>query len=438
MFVSIPPGHESLYTVKIIRETFYSSETVTLGGTVTKTAGWTVGDLEAFQAGLTRESLAALMRSTWTWDDRALRRDLARLLTALAALGEMESGSDVHRLVRGRTLDAATAFLAAVLGPRAIADTGRATEFSDALVRSPGLAGRPEDRVLVEALGVATVETVPESTTSPPDQSPEFGPMLAAHALAASGDRAAGAEYRSKLETGVLTATLAAAEASGSWDPALVRTRATANGLQWTLDGEKLFVPHAEAADVLFVIARSTAGPSLFAVEKAAAGVTVSPMRVIDPTRPLARVRLQQVPATLIGADGAGGRLMSRVLDLATVSLAGEQVQGARLCLELSVARGPAVAAADVIGELRLEFEVARVMWEYARRDGSGVAAAMAHIGCSEAFTRIARATVGLVDGDADGAGAEADALFRRAQSSQLLFGGPAVYHERLLERMGI
>ena len=27
---------------------------------------------------------------------------------------------------------------------------------------------------------------------------------------------------------------------------------------------------------------------------------------------------------------------------------------------------------------------------------------------------------------------------FRRAKSSQLLFGGPAVYHERLQDRLGI
>jgi hypothetical protein len=62
----------------------------------------------------------------------------------------------------------------------------------------------------------------------------------------------------------------------------------------------------------------------------------------------------------------------------------------------------------------------------------------MAHICCSEAFTRMARATVQLVGGEGDGAGAEAGRLFRRAQSSELLFGGPAVYYERLLERMGI
>ena len=63
---------------------------------------WNDEELAAFEAGLTPENLTAIMRSTWTWDDRALRRDLARLLTALRAVGELEPGGDVHRLVRRR------------------------------------------------------------------------------------------------------------------------------------------------------------------------------------------------------------------------------------------------------------------------------------------------------------------------------------------------
>lgn len=415
------------------------------------TARWTADELTAFQAGLTPQSLSAIMRSTWTWDDRALRRDLSRLLTGLTAVRELDTGGDLRRLVRGRTLQAAAVFLAAVLGPRAIADAGQLTSFSQVLVRSPGLAGGPEDGVLVRALGAETVETTTGSTTFDLASSPEFASRLAAHALSASRDHVTGAQYHAKIEAGALSATLAAAEASGSWDPALVRTRASLHESRWLLDGEKLFVPHANNADMLFVIARSTAGPSLFAVERAAPGVTVFPMAVIDATRPLARVKLHQVPATLIGVEGAGGRLMGRVLDLATVSLAEEQVTGARRCLELIVAATaalPDTRTTDLVGELRLRLEVAQVMWEHARRvattetDDAGVAAAMAHICCSEAFTQIARATVQSVDGEPAGAdttrASEAERLFRRAQSSQLLFGGPAVYDERLLERMGI
>ena len=114
---------------------------------MTETARWSDEELAALSDGLTAENLAAIMRSTWTWDDRALRRDLARVLTGLTAVRELTPGSDIHELVRGRTLAAASTFLAAVLGPRVVADAGHATSFSFAgtLVRSPRLDGGVHD-----------------------------------------------------------------------------------------------------------------------------------------------------------------------------------------------------------------------------------------------------------------------------------------------------
>jgi alkylation response protein AidB-like acyl-CoA dehydrogenase len=418
---------------------------------MTQPRRWNDEELAAFEAGLTAENLSAIMRSTWTWDDRALRRDLAGLLIALQAVAELDSGGHVHGLVRRRTLQAASTFLAAVLGPRVIADAGHATSysFSDTLIRSPWLTGGSEDEQRLRVLGGATLEASGGPTTFHLDSPPHFATGLAWHALSASGDEGVGAEYLSKIETGALSATLAAAESSGSWDPALVRTGASREDSLWYLEGEKFFVPHADTADVLFVVARSTAGPSLFAVEAAAPGLTVSGMPTIDPTRPLARLQLHQVPAVLIGIEGAGGRLMGRALDLATVSLAQEQVQGARRCLDLAAAGVvaadlPPGDAARLTGELRLKVEVAQVMWERARRSAhadtaeGSIAAAMAHICCSESFMGVAGATLQLVGASGDDAIAEAAGLFVRAQSSDLLFGGPALYYERLLDRMGI
>ena len=207
---------------------------------------WNDEELAAFEAGLTPENLTAIMRSTWTWDDRALRRDLARLLTALRAVGELEPGGDVHRLVRRRALHSAAGFLAAVLGPRVIADSGHATSysFSDTLVRSPWLAGGPDEERLLAAVGAATLEDGSGAAGFDLAASSSFAARgLAAHALAAAGDQEAGAELLSKIEAGALSATLAAAEASGSWDPALVRTRASLDGSQWFLDGREVLRP---------------------------------------------------------------------------------------------------------------------------------------------------------------------------------------------------
>ena len=138
---------------------------------------------------------------------------------------------------------------------------------------------------------------------------------------------------------------------------------------------------------------------------------------------------------------------MGRALDLATVSLAEEQVQGARRCLELSVAAAKAPSgpsrATDRAASCGCRLEVAQVMWEHARRlaasdtaEGS-VAAAMAHIAAPRP-SRGRRSDPAAGRRGRRRRGDEARRLFLAPSPPSLLFGGPALYYERLLERMGI
>ena len=275
--------------------------------------------------------------------------------------------------------------------------------------------------------------------------SPFFGNMgLAWQTLrAVSRDSGAAIEYADQIAAGTISATLAAAEQTGSWDPALVRTRAVETPEGWQLTGLKQFVPAAEAADVIFVIARSIAGPSLFAVAKSAPGVTVTPLDVIDPTRPLSQIDLADTPAVLLGAEGAGGRLMMRAIDLATTALAAEQVGLIEKTMGMLVGNtADSSETADFqtrVAEVALDHVAAAGLWRRAvAEDAAGSAdaasaAAAAHVGCSAAAVRAATAAAELV-----GPSPETDAVLRRALSGSLLFGGPALSHERLLERLGV
>uniref|UniRef100_UPI0035CB0D8C acyl-CoA dehydrogenase family protein n=1 Tax=uncultured Mycobacterium sp. TaxID=171292 RepID=UPI0035CB0D8C len=260
---------------------------------------------------------------------------------------------------------------------------------------------------------------------------------LAWQALRAVGNESPEAvDYAEAIESGSITATLAVAEQSGSWDPALVRAKAIQRRDGWQLAGEKLFVPGADGADVYFVVARSVAGPSLFAVERFAPGLQVVALSVLDETRPLCRVQLSDTPARLVGTEGGGGRLMMGTIDLATTALAGEQVGLIEQSMSLLAAAGPRDAE---LADVTLQHVAADALWrravnEQATRspDASPVAAA-AHIGCSRAAMRAATVTARLL-----GPSGDTDALFKRALSANLLFGGPALSHERLLERLGI
>lgn len=426
----------------------------------------------AFDDLLTSDSLSALMRSTWTWDDRALRRDLATLLTELdAARAATPNESSAHvDTLRARAHSSAARFVAAVLGPKLIADTGnplRAHFLADAidLAQFDRAAASSFAEVRVQALEYVAAQTRDLDYPAEVDwmglvttdgaqglgaamrgfgyslsDSSFFGNVgLAWQTLrAVIGDSTAADDYADKIQSGGLSATLAVAEQTGSWDPALVKTRAVETDDGWRLTGIKQFVPAADGADVYLVIARSTAGPSLFAVENPASGLTVTSLDVIDSTRPLSQLDLSETPAVLLGTEGAGGRLMLKAIDLAMTALAAEQVglieRAMALLVEHAADLPDAPAFETRVAGVTLDHVAAAALWRRAlAADAGDAAAAAAHVGCSAAAVRAATAAAELL-----GPSEETDALLRRALSASLLFGGPALSHERLLERLGV
>jgi len=279
--------------------------------------------------------------------------------------------------------------------------------------------------------------------------------VLAAQALLASGDQEACARYLPGIAAGATTATFAVAEDSGFWDPAHVTTTAVRADGTWILTGRKTFVIDGATSDLVLVIARTTSGLALFAVDRAAAGLTVEPMQTLDLTRAMARLTFDAVPAALIGEDGSGERLISRVLDLASVGLAAEQAGAARRCLEASAeyartrfqfgrAIGSFQAVKHKCADMLVQVELAEAtVREAARLESEGdadfpVAAAAAHAVCSRAFMFAAMENIQVHGGIGFTWEHPAHLYFRRAKSSQLLFGGPTAYYERLLNRLGI
>ncbi|TPG36541.1 acyl-CoA dehydrogenase family protein [Mycolicibacterium hodleri] len=431
----------------------------------------------AFDELLTADTLSALMRSTWTWDDRALRRDLAILLVDLDAVRAAAPDQNTAQVdtLRARAHASAARFVAAVLGPKLVADTGNplrpsflaeavdparferaaATSFADARkaaseyvtehTRELDYPAETEWLGLVASDGAKGLSRAMRGYGNSSSASPFFGSIgLAWQTLrAVIGDSTIADEYAEGLLSGRLSATLAAAEQTGSWDPAMVKTRVTETAEGWQITGIKQFVPATEGADVYLVIARSTAGPSLFAVPSSAPGLSVTHLDVIDPTRQLAQLELSSTPATLLGTEGAGGRLMLRAIDLATTALAAEQVGVIEKAMSLLARRSADLTDAPTsetrVAEVTLDHVAAAALWRRALAEdaagsaGSSAAAAAAHVGCSAAAVRAATAAAELL-GPSD----ETDAILRRALSGSLLFGGPALSHERLLERLGI
>ena len=279
--------------------------------------------------------------------------------------------------------------------------------------------------------------------------------VLAANALLLSGDDAAKKKYLPGIAAGETIATLATTEPSGKWDEKGITTKAEGSGSDWKITGSKMFVIDGATASLIIVGARTSKGVSLFAVDGDAKGLTRTSLSTMDQTRKQAKLEFNATPATLIGTDGKGWDVLSQVFDLAAVALAAEQVGGAQKVLEMAVEYakvrvqfgrpiGSFQAIKHKCADMLLEVESAKSaayygMWCAAEmNDELASVASLAKAYCSEAYFHAAAENIQIHGGIGFTWEHPAHLYFKRAKSSELLFGDPTYHRELLAQRIGI
>jgi alkylation response protein AidB-like acyl-CoA dehydrogenase len=278
---------------------------------------------------------------------------------------------------------------------------------------------------------------------------------LAANAILTSGDQGAMKDLLPGIASGETIGTLALTEDTGKWELDAVTLAARRSGDGWLLDGHKMFVIDGHTADLILVAGRTEAGLSLFAVGGDADGLTRTPLPTMDQTRKQARLEFAATPARLVGTDGAAAEGLSKTLDLAAVALAAEQVGGAQHCLDSSVEYaktriqfgrpiGSFQAIKHKCADMLLEVESAKSAAYYAGwaaaedSDELPVVASLAKSYCSEAYFHAAAENIQIHGGIGFTWEHTAHLYFKRAKSSELLFGDPSYHRELLARRIGI
>ena len=278
---------------------------------------------------------------------------------------------------------------------------------------------------------------------------------LAANLLLSAGDDAAKKDYLPGIAAGTTIATVALAEASGRWDEEGVTLQASGSGEDWTLEGEKLYVLDGHIADLILVAARTGSGVSVFAVDRGATGLETAALSTMDQTRKQAKVTFSSTPARLVGAEGHGWAAVSKMLDLAVVALAAEQVGGAQRVLDMAVEYakvrvqfgrpiGSFQAIKHKCADMLLEVESSKSAAYYAGwaaaedNDELPVVASLAKSYCSEAYFHAAAENIQIHGGIGFTWEHPAHLYFKRAKSSELLFGDPTYHRELLAQRIGI
>ena len=279
--------------------------------------------------------------------------------------------------------------------------------------------------------------------------------VLAGNALLHSGDDAAKKDYLPGIASGETIATLAFTEPSGKWDEAGITMEAMKKGDGWVLNGTKSFVLDGATASLILVAARTGKGVSLFGVEGDASGLTRTALSTMDQTRKQAKLEFNGTPARLIGTEGDGWKTLSTVLDLAAVALAAEQVGGAQKVLDMSVEYakvriqfgrpiGSFQAIKHKCADMLLEVESAKSaayygMWCASEmNDELPSVASLAKAYCSEAYFHSAAENIQIHGGIGFTWEHPAHLYFKRAKSSELLFGDPTYHRELLAQRIDI
>jgi alkylation response protein AidB-like acyl-CoA dehydrogenase len=192
--------------------------------------------------------------------------------------------------------------------------------------------GAVELAVVVEELGrvLAPGPFVPTVT--------QFAPIVAE-----AGSTEQQQRFLGGVAAGEITGTLALVEDNGSIDAGRISSTASPDGDGFVLAGTKAAVLEAASTDEIVVVARQPGaadGVGAFVVPRADA--RVDPIDSFDPSRPLARVTLDDVHVghdRVLGEPGpATAAAVSRAVEVTTTALAVETVGAAQAILDITLA----------------------------------------------------------------------------------------------------
>ncbi len=147
-----------------------------------------------------------------------------------------------------------------------------------------------------------------------------------------------------RVASGELILTLALEEPEAVNDPRFTALRASEKGDGYIINGSKLFVPYANIADYLMVVARTggmisdAAGLSILVVDGKAKGVTCTPLKTITGDRQY-RVDFESVSVAstdVIGERDGAFPAVRAILDKAMAIQCAEMVGGAQQELEMT------------------------------------------------------------------------------------------------------
>ena len=280
--------------------------------------------------------------------------------------------------------------------------------------------------------------------------------VLATGAILNAGTEAEKQALLPGIASGDTIATLAWVEDPAHWEADATRMTATQSGGIWKLDGHKSYVLDGHTADLIVVLARASgssgdAGLSLFTVKGEARGLQRRNLKVMDPTRKLARLDFEGVEATLLGTAGAAAAPFARTLVEAAVCLSNEMAgvserlrEDALAYAKMRMQFGRPIASFQSMkhkhADMLVDVELAKSAAYYAAAaldegDEDIVAvASLAKAAASEAALQTAVHAIQIHGGIGFTWDNDTHLWFKRAKSSEVLLGDAHHHREKMMQ----
>ena len=291
------------------------------------------------------------------------------------------------------------------------------------------------------SLGLLDLAIVAESVGRHAAPGPFLDHALGTFAIVLAGDHEQRARWLPDLASGTRRVTVAAGEGAGRW---LAEEWTLAAGE--TLSGQKLFVPHADEADLIVV---GCTGGRLAVVERGAPGMAMTAVPSTDAGRPLSTVTFDSTPCVFL-EHVAGARLV----DAGLVLLAADAFGGASHCLEAAVSYakqreqfgrpiGTFQALKHQLADMALAIDPQVGLYWYAAHAfdhepaAAPLAAAIAKAALTETYPRVARRAIEAHGGIGYTWEFGLHVWLKRALFNQAYFGMPAVHRSRIADMSG-
>lgn len=259
--------------------------------------------------------------------------------------------------------------------------------------------------------------------------------LLASAAISGAGST----RHLAQIASGEVKATLALAEASGSWDPESVTMPA--------VKGEKMFVPDAGVADAIVVAAKDRGELALYVVDGKSVQKTLMP--AVDLTRRLYKLQFSGAPGELLARGDAARKALEHALAVATVALCAEMTGGMQRTMEMAVEYaktrkqfgkpiGQYQAVQHQCADMLIWTESSRSATYYAawaldnQAPDAQAAVSVAKVYASDACREVGNRGVQVQGGMGFTWENDVHLYYRRAKASEIAFGDATFHRERI------